>query len=228
MLAVLDHGLGWNPVLQLIWHPGKFFNNPEHFSVKNNIIKLCTNVLIFKRKVSGPCHLLQLTIKVLTFWQLYNWMRQIIFCFGNCLKNVKKDTLFWLLGNRNCWNIIKLDIFRYPSSRSSTMKSFAVLYPETTVRSHHGDSNTIQSRSTIHSLRGVPDSVRGPGVSRQTSLNRDLSSNQLFMHQRRLSADLDTDLDFTTLNDADDDFGFRSKFNPQVWTFKKCQNFQYF
>ena len=54
---------------------------------------------------------------------------------------------------------------RYPSSRSSTVKNYAVtgsnLYPETTIREPIDRSGTIPSRSTLHSLRNIENNNVG-------------------------------------------------------------------
>ena len=59
---------------------------------------------------------------------------------------------------------------RYPSSRSSTVKSYAVtssnLYPETTIREPVDRSGTIPSRSTLHSLRNI----EGNNVGRNSTM----------------------------------------------------------
>ena len=107
------------------------------------------------------------------------------------------------------------------------MRSFALtsnLYPETTIKPGTESSQNFQSRSTLHSLKGVaaPSSTQlesGRATSRQTSLNRELSNNQMFQHQRRLSNEHDPDLDlksFTIKSLEDDDFGFKSRFSSQV------------
>ncbi len=93
------------------------------------------------------------------------------------------------------------------------------------MRSHHGESV-----STLHSLRTIDRSTVGPGVGtagmasssnisagdsvsrRGVNLAQDLSANELFVNQRRLSVERG---DSPDLGEADD-FGFKSNFSRQV------------
>ena len=103
---------------------------------------------------------------------------------------------------------------RYPSSRSSTVKSYAVtgsnLYPETTIREPIDRSGTIPSRSTLHSLRNIENN----NVGRNSTLtsrdsNRDPHSRAPSLFSRN---NQDPDLtSFKTLED--DDYGFKSRFS---------------
>ena len=75
---------------------------------------------------------------------------------------------------------------RYPSSRSSTVKSYAVtgsnLYPETTIREPIDRSGTIPSRSTLHSLRNIENNNVGRNstlTSRHSIFIRTVSSQRL-------------------------------------------------
>ena len=96
------------------------------------------------------------------------------------------------------------------------------LYPETTIKHGPGSSQTFQSRSTLHSLKGVESVVAGRGtlISRQMS-NRDfsrendsrMSNNNISNDQRILTnnpAESQMDLkSFTTLKSIDhSDYGF--------------------
>lgn len=89
------------------------------------------------------------------------------------------------------------------------------LYPEATIRSHN-----LHSRSTLNSLLKSVAPPQAPNSARTSSIARDLTSNQLFQHQRRLSAEQDPDLDLAMLSkilDAEDDYGFKSsRFSSQV------------
>ena len=113
----------------------------------------------------------------------------------------------------------KFSFPRYPSSRSSTVKSYAVtnLYPETTIRDTADRSGTIPSRSTLHSLRYIDNNHTTVGRNRNDSTNsqgglesRGTSRPSLF--SRNPEPDLTS---FKTVDD--DDYGFRSQFSsPQV------------
>ena len=119
---------------------------------------------------------------------------------------------------------------RYPSSRSSTVKSYAVtssnLYPETTIREPIDRSGTIPSRSTLHSLRNIENN----NVGRNSTLtsrdsNRDLHSRAPSLFSRN---NQDPDLtSFKTLED--DDYGFKSRFaSSQVRTKAKFSQLIFF
>ena len=107
------------------------------------------------------------------------------------------------------------------------------LYPETTIKHGPGSSQTFQSRSTLHSLKGV-ESVAGRGtlISRQMSSNRDfsngsdsrMSNNNIPNDQRILSPanpESQVDLKSFTLKSIDNsDYGFldngRFQHSPKV------------
>ena len=111
---------------------------------------------------------------------------------------------------KNNWKFL---CSRYPSSRSSTVKSYAVtsnLYPETTIKDAVNRSGTIPSRSTLHSLRNINlDNVISVGRnSNMTSRDsRDHSRPSLFSRNNQ-EPDLTS---FKTLED--DDYGFKSRFS---------------
>ena len=114
------------------------------------------------------------------------------------------------------WKVVQnlFPILRYPSSRSSTIKSYAAtgsnLYPETTIREPVDRSGTIPSRSTLHSLRNI----EGNNVGRNSTMtsrdsNRDPHSRAPSLFSRN---NQDPDLtSFKTLED--DDYGFKSRFS---------------
>ena len=108
------------------------------------------------------------------------------------------------------------------------------LYPETTIKHGPGSSQTFQSRSTLHSLKGV-ESVAGRGtlISRQMSSNREfsnggsdsrMSNNNIPNDQRILSPanpESQVDLKSFTLKSIDNsDYGFldngRFQHSPKV------------
>ena len=102
------------------------------------------------------------------------------------------------------------------------MRSFAVtsnLYPETTIQENNAAddrSNTVPSRSTLHSLRNLnpPDNLRNGFHSRPSLFQRTHSQDPY-----------DPDLNsFKAVED--DDYGFKSRFNSsQVRQINLCFRF---
>ena len=99
---------------------------------------------------------------------------------------------------------------RYPSSRSSTMRSYAMSsnYPETAIVHKEPDpddrARSVISRSTINSLKGIENGRH---------FSRSQTSGSGFL--QRFSNDVpDPDLtSYRTIPNDDDDFGFKSRFS---------------
>ena len=99
--------------------------------------------------------------------------------------------------------------FRYPSSRSSTMRSYAMSsnYPETAIvhKDPEQPERSVASRSTINSLKGVENGGHGRHYSRTSS-----GFLQRFSNEGAPDPDLTS---YRTIPNEDDDFGFRSRFS---------------
>ena len=102
--------------------------------------------------------------------------------------------------------------FRYPSSRSSTLRSYALSsnYPERAIVHKEPDpddqsrARSVVSRSTIHSLKGVENGGR----------HHSRTSSGLL--QRLTNEAPDPDLTSYRTLQEDEDFGFRSRYSSQV------------